>query len=308
MVKIIGVDFSGADEEKVGVNTWITEGHLEGGGLEIIDCHPIRRNDLTKLLKDQPNDTVAAMDFPFSVPQEFAEYWQRTNSGIPRFKSMTQIWEVAKGMKLIDFETKCKSYANLKRIGEKHPLRVGDLYSSKPMSCLNSRMAPMTFHGMQMLHWLWKSGCRVPPLNGVGHKKATLLEVMPGAALKSFGLPAGQPPPDEDYKKGKDHPVILANRRKILAKLADCSKVPLPNLAKFRDEYIYSDDALDSLVAATVAAQWAAKRHFHCPSCNPTTITSIDNKRAARASMDALAMPQVKAARLEGWIYVPMPL
>ena len=303
MVKVIGVDFSGGDEKRE-VNTWITEGWSEHGNLTIECCRPTTRAELENVLidKDLPDNTVVAMDFPFSVPQDFAAYWK------PAADEMPYLWcAAAKIEKYQDFKRKyADNYMDMKAEGKKHPLRIGDLYSSKPLSCLNTLILPMTFHGMQMLHRLWKSDrdFRVPPLDESDRNGTVLLEVMPGAALEAFRLPS------ERYKnitKNISKLEIDKNREKILHGLGSKSKVKLTNLSRFSGTYLSHHDGLDSLVAAVVAAQWVDKRRFHCPSCNPTIITPIDKKRANRASKDALDLPQVQAARLEGWIYLPMP-
>ncbi len=300
MVKIIGVDFSGGDEKRE-VNTWITEAILQDSELVIKCCRPTPRAELENILKDLPSDAVAAMDFPFSVPKAFADYWK------PEAKGMPDLWRAAAATSWNDFESKCSNYANGQKSGNKHPLRIGDLHSNEPISCLNRRIMPMTFHGMKMLHQLWESkhGFRVPPLHASKHSGPMLLEVMPGAALEAFCLPSDlykNSIRDEDKLKK-----IAENRKKILRGLSDRSNVEITNLDRFRGTYLSHHDGLDSLVAAVVAAQWAAKRYFRCPSCTPTIVTSKNKKRAARASKDALNMPQVQAAQLEGWIYVPKP-
>ena len=78
----------------------------------------------------------------------------------------------------------------------------------------------------------------------------TLLETMPGAALRDFGLP------HKGYKKGKQ---VLEKREKILKELSHRSSVPLCNLSNFEASCLKSDDCLDSLVAAVVAALWHRK-------------------------------------------------
>ena len=303
MVKIIGIDFSGADETRE-VNTWITEGQLEGSQLKIISCpRSINRNDLTELLlKCHGSNTVAAMDFPFSVPWDFAQYWKPTAIKMP------ELWRVAAKMKLGDFNTKCRDYAAKMPEGKKHPLRIGDLYSSKPLSCLNGRIRPMTFHGMQMLHHLWESNAefRVPPLDDSGRAGPVLLEVMPGAALESFSLLY------EPYKtvtKTTSKSEIGKNRKKILGRLETKSRVEITNLNDFMGTYLNHHDGIDSLVAAVVAARWVLdkdKSQFCCPLDTPTDYRNMPNpQRRCRASKKALAMSQVEAARREGWIYVP---
>ena len=116
----------------------------------------------------------------------------------------------------------------------------------------------------------------VPPLEPTGppSQRVTLLELMPGAFLKSVGLPY------KGYKKGR---AALERRDQILSGLAEASEVRLPNLDRVRMACRANDDCLDAVVAAVGAAAWARDpSRFHHPN------------------RDELA-----DAALEGWIYVP---
>ena len=299
MVKIVGVDFSGGDEIQ-GSGTWITEGQLEKGKFVIECCRPTRRDELENVLKDLPDGAVAAMDFPFSVPKALSDYWNLGSEEMP------DLWCAAATMHWDGFKTKCNNYMNGQKEGYKHPLRIGDLFSNEPMSCLNKRIMPMTFYGMELLHRLWESkrGFRVPPLHASRHKGPVLLEVMPGAALETFRLPS------ERYKnvtKKIGRLEIGNNRNTILLELEDRSEVEITNLDRFCGTYLSHHDGLDSLIAAVVAARWKTNEsQFNHPSCYPTDCRKLPNpRRCRRASKAALAMPQKEAARLEGWIYMP---
>ena len=296
---IVGVDFSGGDETRQ-ANTWITEGQFESSQLRITGCpRPIKRKDLTELLLEyRSSDTVVAMDFPFSVPWDFAKYWK------PNVNKMPELWYAASEMNFCNFDTRCNDYSDQMPKGRKHPLRIGDLYSSKPLSCLNERMKRMTFYGMQMLHQLWesKSGFRIPPLDDSGGKGPVLLEVMPGSALESFNLLY------EPYKtvtKRTRKSQIDKNRMKILNGLENGSRVEITNLKDFMSTYLNHHDGIDSLVAAVVATQWKLNMSlFNRPENDPTDCSSPPKpSRRGRASKQALAMTQMEAAQLEGWIY-----
>ena len=103
----------------------------------------------------------------------------------------------------------------------------------------------------------------------------TLLELMPGALLKSIGLPY------KGYKKGR---AALELRDEILGGLAEASGVELPNLDRVRMACRANDDCLDAVVAATGAAAWAKDAsRFHHPGDDD----------------------ELEDAALEGWIYVP---
>ena len=286
---IIGVDFSGARREN---KTWITEGNLRGDRnqvFQITRCERVSRADLTKRLKKR-NYSVAAIDFPFSVPIAFANFWQ------PNIHRMQDLWRAAYDERDVDsFRAIVSRFAPA--VADE-VLRIGDMHVPGSTSCLHRApdMVAMTFEGMKMLYTLTKTASfHIPPLPRPKKSSPVLLETMPGAALTTFGLP------DTYYKSG-----ATANRLRteILDNLAGASEIEMPNLNDYRDRCLRYDDALDSLVAAVVAALWHKKEKFHKPSnrivstiCRPTSIHW--------ASIDALAMQEREVARREGWIYIP---
>ncbi len=278
---ILGVDYSGAQADK---NTWVTRGVLSGGVLELTSCDPTPRAQLAALLASSPGTTVAALDFPFSVPRIFAGRW------LPGAETMPGLWEAAAAMEFADFMALRDSF--VAQHGE--PLRRGDLYFPECYSCLhkaNPNMVPMTFRGMQMLDKLWRAGCRVPPLPENGRTGPVLLESMPGAALRAFGLPF------KGYKKGQR---AVALRRQILDGLERRSGVAIPNLTQFRDCCMGNDDCLDSVVAAAVACLWSKDQAlFRRPQDGPGDAT----KRGGTPSPDE---NERATARLEGWLYAPV--
>ena len=93
-ITILGVDFSGAKSDK---NTWVTRGTLSDGLLEIVSCDPTPRSELAVLLSSVPGNTIAALDFPFSVPNKFA------NHLLPSPKTMPELWKAAANMEFQDF-------------------------------------------------------------------------------------------------------------------------------------------------------------------------------------------------------------
>ena len=295
---IVGVDFSGAKEDG---KTWITQGFLdsegsldmEKGALILLSCKSVSREELTELLKELPSDAVAALDFPFSVPVSFSEFLGHPNSKMPA------LWQAVTTMGREEFIARRDEF--VQENGE--PLRAGDLHVPGCYSCLhktNPNMVPMTFHGMEALHTLRKAGCRVPPLVDNECNRATLLEAMPGAALKAFELP------DKGYKGGQ---TAFEDRQTILSGLRKISNVKLINLRDFHEHCMFSDDALDSIVAALVAALWSmdeSEKAFRKPSKRHTVADALkkyNGKRKISSGIDHLT--EEEAARKEGWIYVP---
>ena len=166
---ILGVDFSGAKADK---NTWVTQGILTGGALTISSCESTPRAELVDLLAALPSGSVAALDFPFSVPRLFAGSW------LPEAVSMPQLWEAAAAMDLPEFMVLRDDF--VAEHGE--PLRRGDLYFPERYSCLhkaNPNMVPMTFYGMRMLGPLWLAGCTVPPLDSSSPARMVSNVVLP---------------------------------------------------------------------------------------------------------------------------------
>ena len=281
---IVGVDFSGAKADNA---TWVTLARLDGLSLRILSSRSSTRAELADLLASLPDETVAALDFPYSVPQQFADFW------VPQATEMPALWQEAANMDFEDFLELRDEFCS--QNGE--PLRRGDLYFPECYSCLhkfNPNMVPMTFRGMQMLHRLWNEGCRVPPLDDSGRTGPLLLESMPGAVINSFGLP------HKGYKNGARRQEL---RQQILDNLSQRSGVALENLGEFRDQYLESHDCLDSLVAAIAAALWSSDPvRFRRPGDkdgNPAP----HSRRSA--SPEVMAMSELSAARLEGWIYAP---
>ena len=276
MTTIVGVDFSGHRDDR---NTWVALGRLDSdGALRLDSVQPARRADLHDLLTTIPTPAVAALDFPFGVPAEFAA--ELSPKCPPR--AMPDLWRTVSGMSADDFLAARDRFVadngELKRSGDTR--HFPESYS--PLHRVNPNMLPMTYEGIRLLHG-WREDhpqrWHVPPLEPPLRPAdtVTLLELMPGAFLKAVGLPY------KGYKKGRRSSEL---REKITGALADASGVPLPSLDALRMGCHASDDFLDSVVAAAGAACWAQGReHFRHPKSDELTL-----------------------ARLEGWIYVPYPV
>ena len=280
MTTIIGVDFSGHRDDR---NTWMTVGELgDRGGLMLDSAQPIRREDLFRVLNSVDTPAVVALDFPFGVPRRFAEHLCGDGSA----ETMADVWDVVSQLTPEEFVGIRNGYVEQRAglpLWEREPKRAGDLRhhreSYSPLHNVNPNMVPMTYEGICLLqrwHLCRPNRWHVPPLAATGSESetVTLLELMPGALLKSVSLPF------KGYKKGRD---ALARREYILDYLADATGVVLPNLQRVKHGCRANDDCLDSVVAAVGAAAWAVNSaRFHHP----------DDGELADAA-------------LEGWIYVP---
>ncbi|MBM3942501.1 MAG: DUF429 domain-containing protein [SAR202 cluster bacterium] len=269
--EIIGVDFSGAQEDQ---NTWIAQGCLEEERLRLVECSPISRSALTHLLAKQTGPVAAALDFPFGVPEAFASWWA------PEAKTLADLWRKTAHLRLEQFVALRDEYVPMYVAQHgKEPKRLGDMNFPEcfsPLHGVRPNMVPMTFYGMQMLHQVRMSHWEAPPLEtGAGEK--VLLEAMPGAALRALGLP---------YKGYKNGQRARKLREDILDGLAQRSGISLPNLGAFRGACVCSHDALDAVVAAVTAALWCrGQAAFLCP-----------------------VQRELPLARLEGWLYAPVHL
>lgn len=279
MTRIIGVDFSGHRDDR---NTWLASGTLTDQAALLLDSvQPVRREDLCDFLAEVQTPAVAALDFPFGVPRAFAEYL--LGKAPPR--DMADVWRVVSSLTSAEFAASRDQFVGQRPdlpLSQREPKRAGDSAhhreSYSPLHTVNPNMLPMTYEGICMLQrWHEKHPDRwhVPPLEPTGSatERVTLLELMPGALLKSIGLPY------KGYKKGR---AALEKRGEILGGLADASGVDLPNLARVRMACRANDDCLDAVVAAVGAAAWARDvSRFHHPNDD-----------------------ELKDAKLEGWIYV----
>ena len=273
-MEIMGVDFSGAAPDN---NTWVSIASLDGRNLTLRQCFPVSRDSLARMLESLPAGSVAALDFPFSVPLQFARHW------MPEATSMTQLWNSAAAMDLAEFIKLRDDFVS--QYGE--PKRVIDLAHPEAYSCLhkvNPNMVPMTFRGMQMLAGLWPAGCDVPPLPSQGAGGAVLLEVMPGAVLKALGLP---------YKGYKNGVRRVQLREAILDQLAQRSPVTVLNLEELREACSSSHDCLDAVVAALAAALWTTDRSLF-----------IQPNTSGGDGADTVSLPDA-VLKIEGWLYAP---
>lgn len=301
-VKILGVDFSGDQRRN---STHATKGVLRGNILELESCEampktlPAAHDELKGLIQGLTGDAVVALDFPFSVPIAFAEYLGYSE------REMPGLWQLAASKGWDAFIAKRNDFVK----DHEEYLRVGDLHIPGAYPCLhdtNPNMVRMTFHGMEMLNSLWsETDCQVPPLKYPERKGTVLMEVMPGAALQVFDLP---------YKgyKGKGPKTSAKQqerrekRKEILEKLSCVSGIRLENHEQISDYCLENQggDALDSLVAAILAARWAKnKSDFLVPTSDVVDTLKRKKKHKLQACRQALGRKKIDVARLEGWIY-----
>ena len=289
---VLGVDFSGAETSNA---TWVAYASLgDDGVLNVQSCESMgyHRQDAHEQLERRiwklPYDAVAAMDFPFGVPQEFL-----TDEFAPNATMMPHVWEAVPAQdelpKFIkDMRPRLRN-GDLKKFSKSKRLYDSRHYpKAKSPLDIGPELFPMTFYGMGMLHRLWFSDgshFRVPPLEEQGRLGPVLLEVFPGAVLSAFGLL----PKYQGYKSKKHPSRAQYLRFKIVTELEAGLIFPGFNISKVRDICIKVDHCLDSVVATIAAAGWAKdKTLFHRPEDHQDPVI-------------------LATARLEGCIYSPIP-
>ena len=224
-----------------------------------------------------PVPAVAAMDFPFGLPEQFLP-----DIGVgDDFQTIADIWPVLAYTDWQDLKDVVTEFVG--DYGE--PRRVVDrlyLESKSTLHRVNPDMLLMTYKGASLLSRWWDQNDRPPwhvlPLNpppGPCEEAVTLMETMPGAFLRSIGL---------CYRgyKGKGL-AALQNRDRIINELALNSGIVMPNLDEWRYACRANTDCLDAVVAAVCAAAW---RHRTADFRSPEHLEEA-------------------VARREGWIYAP---
>ena len=263
---LIGVDFSGAADDNA---TWIAMATLDDDGrIEWQTPFPIRRADLEQLLLTIDGPAVAALDFPFGLPADFAvtQGFIRWGEGLMDSCDRMSTTDQA------EFEQVARVY--VAAYGE--PRRASDAPPAfSPLHTTNPNMVPMTYHGMAMLGRLLakaRGRFRIPPLPANSARwQITLVELMPGQLLRARGDPG------TGYKTGSN---VQERRREILAVLEDWIAMELSE--DIRTACMDSHDCLDAVVNLIGAWTWHT---------NP----------------DAFIHPtpaQIGFAHDEGWLYI----
>ena len=110
------------------------------------ECKPIRREDLYSLMLRLPVPAVAAMDFPFGLPQEFLPHIGVTDN----YKTIDEIWTILAYTDRQDLEDVAaefvRDYSEPHRVVERHYPE-----SSSTLHRVNPDMLPMTYLGARLL-------------------------------------------------------------------------------------------------------------------------------------------------------------
>ena len=154
MTTIVGVDFSGAATD---LNTWFAQGRLDDGNLVLDRVQPIRREDLYNLMLGLTAPAVAAMDFPFGLPEEFLPHIGVTDD----YQTIDEIWTILADIDRQYLEDVAaefvRDYAEPHRVVERHYPE-----SSSTLHRVNPDMLPMTYLGCRLLSRWWDHEDRPP--------------------------------------------------------------------------------------------------------------------------------------------------
>ena len=262
---LIGADFSGAQQDNA---TWIAMATLGNDAqLQFQTPFPIRRADLEQLLMTIKGPAIAALDFPFGLPSDFAitQGFVRWGEGLMDSCDRMSTTDQA------EFKEVAREY--VAAYGE--PRRASDVPPAfSPLHATNPNMVPMTHHGMAMLGRLLRRApgrFRIPPLPAnMSRGEITLVELMPGQLLRARGDSG------IGYKNGANN---LPRRHEILSRLEKWIDAPLPEHVRLACRA--NADCLDAVINLVGAREW----HRNPDAFNHPTPA------------------QSKFTHIEGWLY-----
>jgi hypothetical protein len=258
---VAGVDFSGSKE--VPNETWLAIGNLSSLGVQIVEVKRVGSHGLTGLLSEDPPLIAVGLDFPFSLPMEFAQFITEKRSLKP-FQSWQELAECLAFISLEDFQALVEAF-------NKEPKRYTDKLckppAQSPLHRGNPGMVQMTFHGLRLLASLNPAKFFIEPFQKADAKKCRVVEVYPSGTLSSLHLPYR----GYKSKEKKDRDEMFATRKSMVRQLmhlretGDIALKDVPRLsmsAQIESQAISSDDAFDAIVACYTAATLVAAPHY----------------------------------------------
>ena len=249
---LIGVDFSGAQQDNA---TWIAMATVGNDGqLAWQTPFPIRRADLEQLLLTIKGPTIAALDFPFGLPSDFA-----MKQGFIRWgEGLMDSCDRMAGTDWPEFEEVAAKYVAERKVRKQQrepglniePKRTSDIPPAiSPLHSGGPSMTQMTYHGMAMLGRLLRRArgrFKIPPLPANKSRgEITLVELMPGQLLRACGDSG------IGYKNGANN---LPRRHEILSRLEAWIDAPLPEHIRLACRA--NADCLDAVVNLIGAREW----------------------------------------------------
>ncbi len=250
---LIGVDFSGSQADNA---TWVAMAAVgDDGRIEWQTPFPIRRADLEQLLLTIEGPAVAALDFPFGLPADFA-----VTQGFIRWgEGLMDSCDRMSTTDQSEFEEVTAQYLAAYRQSDglpvhcrcrREPSRVCDNYPAySPLHGVQPSMRQMTYHGMAMLGRLLaraRGRFSIPPLPANSSRwQVALVELMPGQLLRARGDSG------VGYKNGDNN---LQRRHEILSIVETWIGSPLPEHVRLACRA--NADCLDAVVNLAGALEW----------------------------------------------------
>ena len=235
--EILGIDFSGS--KSPGRKIWITKGTVSGDALQIEESQSARdafdergREAILGELREKCQSNAGAVigfDFPFGFPTGSVETDEWT-------EFLEEFADEFKGGSIGKYPGNFKTEKQLRR-------EVDYRYAGQ--SPMSPQVQYQVFYGLRdLLHPLVceQESVRVCPMQSPKEGLPTLIEVYPAATLGRLGC----------YRTGyKNTPGARERRKDTVEALEERGIVDLHETDT--EQFIRSDDALDSLVAAVAA-------------------------------------------------------
>jgi Protein of unknown function (DUF429) len=252
---IAGVDFSGARAQPN--DTWVTVAKVGALGVEVLDVRKIGAHILAKTLSENAQLKAIGVNCPFSLPVDFIQYL-----AAKRTRPDYQSWqELVQDLVFMNFE----EFMQIAKEFKKEPKRFTDEHcivpALSPMHRTNPQMIQLVFHCMRMLAMLDPARFSSRPLQDPVPLGCSMLEINPRATLHVFGITEtgykNQEKADQDRMQA-----TRTNMLKALLTLREKKGISFQNyprlsmVKRWEKQYVESDQALDSLIAAYTAAAW----------------------------------------------------
>ena len=264
--RFAGVDYSG-DMRDPRRGTWLAILELRDDRLHVARLEATGRHGLEGCLRDPDRRLMQTeaigLDFPFGLPVPFAESLLGRPFPEEGWWALARRFEQLKRPEyLIALQEFRDEHGELKRLTDERARAFS------PLHRVNPDLGPMTFHGIRMIAED-RSRYAVRPFESA--QGQLLLEVYPGATVKSLDLPRGTGKPEQ-------------RRQAIVKSLSLLSRWPLVFDQPHQRHCVTCRDALDAVIAARCAAV--------------AVLTGETDK-----SLTDLAPDDVDRVRYEGWIY-----
>ena len=251
--EIWGVDFTSRPTLQKSIT--LARGHLLGDTLQLSAVERLPSFAAFEASLREPGPWVAAFDFPFGLPREFAtEIGWLAENGRSTWASMTR---KLKAISRETLTTHCRAYCDARPAGAKLAHRTIDRLagSSSSMKWVNPPVAYMLLEGAPRL---LAAGVHIPGQH-LGDMNRIALEAYPGYLARSITRASYK-----NDQRAKQTPALAKARREIIAAMVSGNyalaiPVAAPKTLLRAMQLDASGDSLDAVLCALQAA-WAWQR------------------------------------------------